>query len=74
MRNISDVGVGHVGLSLAYELAKLYSVIGPDINSQRSNKRGNCIGITKEMTDEHLHSTKLKCSDRLGTKKWMLTV
>ncbi len=74
MRNISDVGVGYVGLSLAHELAKLYSVIGPDINSQRLNKLGNCIGITKELTDEHLRSTKFQCSDRLDAKKWTLTV
>ena len=74
MRDISDVGLGYVVSPLVHELAKLYSVIGSDISSTYLNKQGNCIGITKELTDEHLRSTKLHCSDRLDATKCALTV
>ena len=75
MRNISDVGFGYVVCPLVYESAKLHRVIGPDINATYLNKQGNCVGITKELTDEQLRSTKLHCSDRLHAKKmWIESV
>jgi len=72
LRNISDVGLGYVSLPLAYEIAKLYSVIGFDINSERLNKLENYSGRTKEFTDEQLRSSKLHYTDRLDATKWLI--
>ena len=53
-KNICIVGLGYVGLPLAVEFAKKYSVVGFDINKKRVNELSNCIDITKEIEEKAL--------------------
>lgn len=53
---ICIVGLGYVGLPLAVEFSKKYSVVGFDINSNRINELLNGNDITKEISSEMLKS------------------
>ena len=55
---ISVIGLGYVGLPLAIEFAKKYSVIGYDLNSQRISELQNGIDITKEVDGKDLLMAK----------------
>jgi UDP-N-acetyl-D-glucosamine/UDP-N-acetyl-D-galactosamine dehydrogenase len=51
---IGVVGLGYVGLPLAVEFSKRYSVVGFDINQERVTQLTNFIDITLEITTEAL--------------------
>ncbi len=53
---IAIIGLGYVGLPLAIEFAKKYSVLGFDINKNRINDLSNCKDNTLEA---NLHDLKL---------------
>lgn len=52
--NIAVIGQGYVGLPLALEFAKQYSVLGFDINSERINQLNEGYDITREADHEKL--------------------
>ena len=52
---ISIIGMGYVGLPLANEFAKLYQVVGFDINTSLINNLSNGIDITKEIINKNFH-------------------
>ena len=43
---IAIIGLGYVGLPLAVEFAKLYQVVGFDINNQRVQELRNNLDVT----------------------------
>lgn len=55
---ICVIGLGYVGLPLAVEFAKIYDVIGFDINSQRVNELKNNIDNTLEVESSALKEAK----------------
>ena len=56
MHKICIVGLGYVGLPLAVELSKHYSVIGVDVNIERIDELKNSFDRTLEINDSELHS------------------
>lgn len=59
---IAVVGLGYVGLPLAVEFSKKYSVVGFDINPTRVNELNNFIDSTNEIGLEDLRSV-IQCRD-----------
>jgi UDP-N-acetyl-D-glucosamine/UDP-N-acetyl-D-galactosamine dehydrogenase len=55
---IAIIGLGYVGLPLAVEFGKKYSVLGFDINQTRIDELNNGYDRTQEMTSEELKSLK----------------
>ncbi len=55
---IAIIGLGYVGLPLAVEFGKKYSVLGFDINQTRIDELANGYDRTQEMTSEELKSLK----------------
>jgi UDP-N-acetyl-D-glucosamine/UDP-N-acetyl-D-galactosamine dehydrogenase len=55
---IAIIGLGYVGLPLAVEFGKKYSVLGFDINRTRIDELNNGYDRTQEMTSEELKSLK----------------
>jgi UDP-N-acetyl-D-glucosamine/UDP-N-acetyl-D-galactosamine dehydrogenase len=55
---IAIIGLGYVGLPLAVEFGKKYSVLGFDINQTRIDELNNGHDRTQEMTSEELKSLK----------------
>jgi UDP-N-acetyl-D-glucosamine/UDP-N-acetyl-D-galactosamine dehydrogenase len=55
---IAIIGLGYVGLPLAVEFEKKYSVLGFDINQTRIDELNNGYDRTQEMTSEELKSLK----------------
>jgi UDP-N-acetyl-D-glucosamine/UDP-N-acetyl-D-galactosamine dehydrogenase len=55
---IAIIGLGYVGLPLAVEFGKKYSVLGFDINQLRIDELNNGHDRTQEMTSEELKSLK----------------
>ena len=55
---IAVIGLGYVGLPLAVEFAKLYSVIGYDINSKRISELNKGHDNTLEITPSELSNIK----------------
>jgi UDP-N-acetyl-D-glucosamine/UDP-N-acetyl-D-galactosamine dehydrogenase len=53
---IAIIGLGYVGLPLAVEFGKKYSVLGFDINRTRIDELNNGYDRTQEMTSEELKS------------------
>lgn len=51
---IAVIGLGYVGLPLAVEFGKIYSVLGFDINEQRVNELKNGIDRTLESSKEEI--------------------
>ena len=51
---IAIIGLGYVGLPLAVEFGKKYSVLGFDINQTRVDELNNGYDRTQEMTSEEL--------------------
>ncbi|MCZ4224344.1 nucleotide sugar dehydrogenase [Pedobacter rhodius] len=64
-KHIAIIGLGYVGLPLAIEFAKKYSVIGFDTNEKRVNELKNGFDSTKEANLEDL---KLVLTDSAGDK------
>lgn len=48
-KKIAVIGLGYVGLPLALEFAKKFSVVGFDINQQRVDMMKNCIDPSEEL-------------------------
>ncbi|MEO0338058.1 MAG: nucleotide sugar dehydrogenase, partial [Bacteroidota bacterium] len=63
---ISVVGLGYVGLPLALELAKKFSVIGFDINSERVAMMRNGIDPSKELEPEVFEGKDIEFTDKVG--------
>ena len=55
---ISIIGLGYVGLPLALELCKKYSVIGFDLDKNRINEIKNNHDRTREITESQLEKAK----------------
>ncbi len=55
---IAVVGLGYVGLPLAVEFGKKYSVLGFDVNSKRIEELKNGKDVTLEVEDKELKDTK----------------
>ena len=55
---IGVVGLGYVGLPLAVEFGKLFSVVGFDINNSRISELNNGIDSTLEVNSKELNSSK----------------
>ena len=62
---IAIIGLGYVGLPLAVEFAKLYQVVGFDINTQRVNELRSNLDVTLETTSEELEAVNLKSAEAL---------
>lgn len=58
--NIAVVGLGYVGLPLAIYFAKLYKVIGFDINSKRINELKNNYDRSGEITSKELEKLNIE--------------
>ena len=56
---IGIIGLGYVGLPLAIEFAKKYSVIGFDINKERVNNLQKCIDNTLEVKSNQIKKVKV---------------
>lgn len=56
---ISVIGLGYVGLPLAIEFAKLFDVVGFDVNTKKLEKYKNGIDITNEVGDEAVKVTDM---------------
>lgn len=57
---ISVIGLGYVGLPLAIELAKVYDVIGFDINQSKIQKYLDGIDVTGEVGNEAVKQTAIR--------------
>ena len=55
-KKIAIIGLGYVGLPLAVEFAKKYSVIGFDINESRVQELNSGQDSTLEVSDDNLQS------------------
>lgn len=55
---IGVIGLGYVGLPLAVEFSKKFSVVGFDISSRRVEELNSGIDITKEVSEEELVDAK----------------
>nr|WP_106781675.1 nucleotide sugar dehydrogenase [Lysinibacillus timonensis] len=60
---ISVIGLGYVGLPLAIELAKVFSVVGYDINEEKINFYRKGIDLTNEVGHEVLKNSTIRFSN-----------
>ncbi|MCZ2475095.1 nucleotide sugar dehydrogenase [Aquirufa ecclesiirivi] len=64
-KKIAVIGLGYVGLPLAVEFGKIYSVLGFDINAQRVHELSSGIDRTLESNEEEINSSvHLKFSNK----------
>lgn len=61
-KKIGIIGLGYVGLPLAVEMAKKFSVVGFDINATRVEELKNGIDRTREVESAELKQSQLKYS------------
>ncbi|MGD6967750.1 nucleotide sugar dehydrogenase [Rossellomorea vietnamensis] len=54
---ISVIGLGYVGLPLAVEFAKKFSVVGFDLNQKKLEQYKNGVDVTNEVGDDALRNT-----------------
>ena len=64
---IGIIGLGYVGLPLAVEFAKKFSVVGFDINQNRISELRAGKDLTLEVSDQELHIVNAKSADSLNT-------
>jgi UDP-N-acetyl-D-galactosamine dehydrogenase len=64
-KKIAVIGLGYVGLPIALEFAKKYSVIGFDINSKRVDMLKHKIDPSNELTKEDFDHTDIIFTDSL---------
>lgn len=57
---VSVIGLGYVGLPVAIEFAKKYSVIGYDVNKQKLDTYLRGIDVTEEVGDQAIKDTTLQ--------------
>lgn len=62
-RIIAVIGLGYVGLPVAFEFAKKYQVIGYDKNKQRIDELKNNLDKTGELTAEQLSNSSIIISN-----------
>lgn len=67
-KRIAVIGLGYVGLPLAVEFAKKYSVTGFDINKNRVNELNNGNDVTLEITKNELLAVLKKSNSHHGIK------
>ncbi|GAA0469277.1 nucleotide sugar dehydrogenase [Alkalibacillus silvisoli] len=60
---VSVIGLGYVGLPLAIELAKMYDVIGFDVNQYKIKQYEQGHDVTGEVGDEVLKDTSITFTD-----------
>src|SRR5690625_4043413 len=56
---VSVIGLGYVGLPVAIEFAKKYSVIGYDVNKEKLEMYKNGVDVTGEVGDEAIQNTTI---------------
>lgn len=66
---IGIIGLGYVGLPLAVEFAKIYSVVGFDINSKRLEEIKGNKDLTLEVDDQSLKDVNVKSRQTLESQK-----
>lgn len=66
---ISVIGLGYVGLPLAIELAKLYDVVGFDVDQKKLDEYISGIDVTDEAGDEAVQNTLMKFSSNADDLK-----
>lgn len=64
-KKICVVGLGYVGLPIALEFARKFSVIGFDINAKRVEMMNNHIDPSKELEKEDFEGCDIKFTDNL---------
>ena len=65
-RKLCAIGLGYVGLPLAVEFGKRFSVVGYDINQSRIRELNEGIDTTREVTAEEMaEANGLRCTDDL---------
>jgi UDP-N-acetyl-D-glucosamine/UDP-N-acetyl-D-galactosamine dehydrogenase len=79
MDKISVIGLGYVGLPLAVEFGKNFSVVGFDINKTRVEQLKMGFDLTKELSSEELREAKnltFSCdlTDLKGANYFIITV
>ena len=67
-KKIAIIGLGYVGLPLAVEFAKIFQVVGFDINEQRIKELRNNEDVTLETTSEELESVNAVSSEALNSR------
>ncbi|WP_279306418.1 hypothetical protein [Macrococcus armenti] len=60
--DIAIIGLGYVGLPLAYELSKDYNVTGFDLSIDKINNYKAGIDLTNEIGNEKLKNSKINFS------------
>ena len=60
MKNICIIGLGYVGLPLAYVFSKKYRVVGYDINAKRVDELNSGYDRTKELMQEQISESLKK--------------
>ena len=73
MKKICIIGLGYVGLPLAYAFAKKYSVIGFDINQKRVDELNEGIDSTLELDSGQLKEVLPKFNQELINNKLTIT-
>jgi len=69
-KNIAIVGLGYVGLPLAVEFGKNYSVVGFDLHQERIEELRNAIDKTQEVNPDEINESQgLKFTNRLEDLK-----
>jgi UDP-N-acetyl-D-galactosamine dehydrogenase len=66
---IAIIGLGYVGLPLAVEFAKKYSVVGFDINESRIKDLSQGTDRTLEIAEQDLKATSMKFTNKLDELK-----
>lgn len=57
---IAVIGLGYVGLPLAIELAKVYDVVGFDVNREKLDIYISGVDVTEEVGDQAIQETTMK--------------
>jgi UDP-N-acetyl-D-galactosamine dehydrogenase len=70
---IGIIGLGYVGLPLAVEFAKKYSVVGYDIKQERVNELNTGVDSTLEVENSNLQSVLVSRTDNNGTGLFLTT-
>ncbi|TFJ90251.1 nucleotide sugar dehydrogenase [Lentibacillus salicampi] len=56
---VAVIGLGYVGLPLAIELAKIFDVVGFDVNKEKLDKYLTGVDVTHEVGDEAVQNTTM---------------
>ncbi len=64
-KSVCVIGLGYVGLPVAYNFAKKYQTIGIDISSKRVDELNNHLDRTREITTEELRELSMNFSTKI---------